>query len=170
MPGHRLAESEAPPAALQAWLLDQGSLTERLRETFGERLNLKLLHRGYESARADEARALGLDRGETVLLRRVLLAVDGHLVVLGRAVIPQETLNGEGERLAQLDDQPLGEVAFVELGARRERLEITRLETGSALFPELTESAWARRSILISRTGPVLVTEAFLPALLELLD
>lgn len=150
------------------WLLDVGSLTERLRSRCGERLTLELLFRGYGAPRADEAAALAPDDTGQSLLRRVLLAVDGVPVIQARAVIPPRTLQGTGSRLATLDARPLGEVAFAELDARREGLEVALLPAGSELFPDVPDSVWARRSILVSRAGPVLVTEAFLPALLEL--
>lgn len=159
---------DAPGEAWRAWLLDAGSLTERLRARHGDRLTLRLNHREYEASRPDETAALALEPAERPLVRRVVLEVDGIPVVHARAVIPPRTLAGDGQRLATLDERPLGEVAFAELDARRTDLEIARLPACSALFPEIGEPTWARRSILDSRAGPVLVTEAFMNTVLSI--
>jgi len=155
-----------PPAAVRDWLLDMGSLTQRLREHYGARVSMTLTGQAEEPPLREEAALLGMDSAQNALVRRVVLRVDGEPVVHGRAVIPPATLQGEGGALARLDNRPLGEVAFAELDATRRDLEIARLAAGSRVFPELGETAWARRSVLDATVGPVLVTEAFLPALL----
>lgn len=163
-----LVGNAEPPEPLRGWLLEAGSLTRRLRDRFGGRVSMTLTDQRTERPLLEEAALLGMGVHDSALVRRIVLRVDGEPVVHGRAVIPPATLRGEGEVLAALEERPLGEVAFAELEATRRDLTLARLAPGSTMFPHLDEPVWARRSVLDPTVGPVLVTEAFLPALLEL--
>jgi chorismate--pyruvate lyase len=97
-------------------------------------------------------------------VRRVALGRPGCPLVLARTVMPPPTLRGEGRRLRNLGDTPLGELVFADFAATRSEFELASLAPPSPLFPELDAACWARRSVLHLATGPILVTEAFLPA------
>lgn len=161
-----LDPAAGPPAALRAWLLDPGSLTAHLRGRFGDDLAVAVLAEGDEIPTAAERDVLDLN-DPTAFVRRVALQRRGFPLVLARTVMPTRTLSGEGERLRRLGDTPLGELVFADFAATRSGFELARLAPPTKLFPELHAECWARRSVLTLATGPILVTEAFLPALLE---
>lgn len=161
-----LAGDAGPPAAQRAWLLDPGSLTAHLRARHGGELRVRVLAEGRAMPTAGERRRLSLGP-EPVYVRRVALNRAGADLVLARTLIPPGTLRGEGERLLELGETPLGELVFSDFAATRGEFELARLAPPTVLFPELDSPCWARRSMLNLATGPILVTEAFLPGVWE---
>lgn len=158
-----LSAFSGPPASLRAWLLDPGSLTAHLRGRHGDALGVEVLAEGEEFPAPGEMARLELAEGPA-FVRRVALGPAGRPLVMARTVMPPVTLRGEGRLLRTLGNQPLGELVFADFAATRSEFELARLEPPSTLFPELDAPCWARRSILRLHTGPILVTEAFLPA------
>lgn len=157
-----LPRGQGPPATLRAWLLDPGSLTAHLRGRFGDALGVKVLAEWDGAPAAGEMARLGLPDGPA-FMRRVSLGRAGRRLVLARTVMPPATLRGAGRHLRHLGDTPLGELAFADFAATRSEFELATLAPPSPLFPELDMACWARRSVLSLATGPILVTEAFLP-------
>lgn len=150
---------------MRAWLLDPGSLTAHLRGRFGDRLVVAVLAEGRDAPTAAERERLGVGEGDA-FVRRVALKRGDRMLVLARTVMPPATLQGDGARLRKLGDTPLGELVFTDFAATRSEFELARLAPPTNLFPDLPVECWARRSVLSLATGPILVTEAFLPALL----
>lgn len=161
-----LPGGSGPPSALRAWLLDPGSLTAHLRGRFGDALTVAVRAEGEDTPTAAERSRLGLANGD-VFVRRVALKRNDQILVLARTVMPHDTLRGDGARLRDLGDTPLGELVFTDFAATRSEFELARLYPPTPLFPELDTDCWSRRSVLSLATGPILVTEAFLPALLS---
>ena len=89
------------PQTLLSWLLDPSSLTLRLQHACGGNFSVQVLSQHWSNPAADEARLLGLGRGERVLVRQVHLLCDGQPWVFARTVIPASTLRGRGRRLHQ---------------------------------------------------------------------
>lgn len=158
-----LSTKDGPPPALRAWLLDPGSLTAHLRGRHGDSLGVQVLAESEERPAPGEMQRLGLSDGPA-FVRRVALGRPGRPLVLARTVMPTVTLRGEGRLLRKLGDRPLGEIVFADFAATRSEFELARLAPPTVLFPELDILCWARRSVLELHTGPILVTEAFLPA------
>lgn len=158
-----LAAEDGPPAWLRAWILDPGSLTAHLRGRHGDALGVTVLAEGEETPAPGEMARLGLAE-HRAFVRRVALGHPGRPLVLARTVMPPVTLKGEGRRLQELGDTPLGELAFADFAATRSEFELASLVPPTPLFPGLDVSCWARRSVLTLATGPILVTEAFLPS------
>ena len=166
--GSRLFLRDAP-VGLFAWLLDTGSLTQRLRRACADRFRVHVLHQGWTRPSRDEARALRLRPGARAWTREVQLFCGEQPWVFARTLIPAKTLRGRGRRLTRLGAKPLGEVLFADPRVRRGPVEIARIPAGQRLhrraftgFVEPPATIWGRRSVFWIDDGPLLVCEFFL--------
>ncbi|MEI2743052.1 MAG: chorismate lyase [Candidatus Competibacter sp.] len=162
----------ALPVGLSVWLLDAGSLTQRLRQACSGRFRVRVLDQRWARPSRDEARVLRLRWDARAWTREVQLLCDDRPWVFARTVIPIATLRGRGRRLTVLGTRPLGAVLFADPGVRRGPVEIARIASGQRLhqraFAGLTEppdAIWGRRSVFRIDGDPLLVSEIFLPAL-----
>ncbi len=157
------------PAWLAPWLGDAGSLTARLQQRFGGRLEVRPLTQRRVPLSLDEGRLLDLRRGRQVRLREVLLCVDGLPRVYARSLLPDESLRGRMYPLARLGQRPLGAWLFSQPDLLRDHMGLARVPLPVVLGPECASAgpghAWARRSRFRVAGRPILVTEAFLAAL-----
>ena len=160
------------PPGMTDWLLDSGSLTQRLRRASAGRFRVCVLHQGWTRPERDEARILGLRLDAWAWTREVRLLGNEQPWAFARTLIPARTLRGRGRRLTQLGTRPLGQALFADPGVRRDPLEITRIAAGQRLhqqaFAGLIESPatiWGRRSVFRIEGCPLLVCEIFLPDL-----
>ncbi len=160
------------PAELTDWLLDSGSLTQRLRCACGGRFRVGVLRQGWGRPDRDEARVLSLRLDAWAWTREVHLLCDERPWVFARTLIPARTLRGRGRRLTQLGTRPLGEVLFADPGVRRGPVEIARIVAGQRLHwrafagrGEPPDAIWGRRSLFWIKESPLLVCEIFLPDL-----
>jgi chorismate--pyruvate lyase len=162
--------AEAPPL-----LRDSGSLTAALRARASD-FNVRVVAEGWRCAGEDERSLLGVRRGRLVWVREVLLGdgalplVFAHTVVAGRDLPRWPWLRGLGRR-------PLGEVLFRHPRVVRLPLRYRRLDARQPLYHAARRAAVfgarslaARRSLFVLDGRPLLVTEIFLPALLQGLD
>lgn len=122
-----------------------------------------------------EAKLLGIPMSQKVLLRQVHLKCSDKLYVYARSVIPLSTLQGKHQRLQYLGDKPLGEYLFSNPTLKRSKIEWGKLTRSSSLFniamanqPETDEPVWGRRSLFQIDTKSLLVSEFFLPVLMNL--
>ena len=160
------------PAGLPLWLLDAGSLTQRLRQACAGRFRVRVLGQGWTRPSRDEAHALKLRPDAWAWAREVQLFCDQRPWVFARTLIPARTLRGRGRRLTRLGAKPLGAVLFADPGVRRGPVEIARIATGQRLhrrafadFAEPPDAIWGRRSLFQIDDRPLLVCEFFLPDL-----
>lgn len=160
------------PIGLSAWLLDPGSLTQRLRCACAGTFRVRVLRQGWARPSRDEAAALRLRGSVWAWTREVQLLCDEQPWVFARTLIPPQTLKGRGRRLTRLGTKPLGAVLFADPRARRGTVEIARIVTGQYLhqrafagFSELPQVIWGRRSVFRIDHDPLLVMELFLPNL-----
>ncbi len=165
--------SVAADRSIRSWLYESGSLTARLRATFGPGFGVTVLRQCWHRPWADESGALGLAPRRRALVREVALHCGGRPLVLARSVIPPEALRGLQCRLAHLGERPLGELLFAYRKLRRESLELSKIAVAdwreSATVPtQSDEEVWGRRSLYVVARGHVLVCEFFLPAVLSL--
>jgi len=157
------------PAAVRSWLLDAGSLTDRLRTTCKGCFSVRVLEEGWQRPRLDEARALSMQLAGLGWVREVQLLCDGEPQVFARTIVPRKTLSGAQRQLAHLGNRPLGAYVFADPGMRRTAVELACIHPGQAMFAEATEglqhkpaSIWGRRSVFRVGGKPLLVTEVFL--------
>ena len=169
-PARRHLRSAAPPDVWH-WLLDTGSLTQRLRQRCHGRFRVALRRQGWGRPAPDERRALGMGHGERAVIREVHLLCGDTPWVYARTVSPVSTLRGAQRRLTRLGSKSLGAVLFADPSMRRGEVEVARLRRGEPLHGRAlgvvatAGTLWGRRSVFRLQARPLLVSEFFLPAL-----
>ncbi len=161
-------------ARLQPWLRDAGSLTRRIMLR-SERFSVKILDEGKTRVAQDESRILGIAPGHLVWSRDVFLHADDRPVVFAHSACRLDALNSAWQSLRGLGTRPLGAVLFSHPEVVRLPLHYNALGKGHPLY-KLAAFAlnapparmWARRSLFYLHREPLLVTEVFLPDILEL--
>lgn len=165
-----------PPAhcPYRPWLVDHGSLTRRI-QAHCPAFSVRGLRSGPGKACRDEAARIGLAPRELALLREVHLYCGETPVVFAHSVIPRAGLRGPWHGLSGLGSRPLGAALFANPLVKRTPLQFKKLNRRHALYrracrilPAHPPHLWARRSVFILRGRPILVTEVFLPGILEL--
>lgn len=157
-----------PNHVWRQWLLDPGSLTDRLLEC-GESFQVKLLNQNWERPRPSEIQTLALAPRKRALVREVLLCVDNIPWVYGRSVFPVTSLTGPLRHLRHLSNRSLGHQLFRYPQLQRGPFELARIQPAHlpAAVAELCEEdqpLWARRSRFRLGSSRLLVSEVFLPA------
>lgn len=161
---------------MRGWLRDPSSLTARLRARCSH-FSVRVLSQRLRPVLGDEAPLLGLACGDWAWVREVLLCADGVPVVYARSVLPRATVRAGSRLFARIGSRPLGEALFANPKVVRGDLSCTRLgprdarhrAASAALAPrKLPVSLWGRRSVFRLRGRALLVTEIFLPEILEL--
>lgn len=159
------------PHMLLPWLLDSGSLTDRLKKACAGCFEVRVMDEGWHRPRLDEARALGMPGSQIGWIRQVQLLCDGIPWVFARTVVPVTTLSGAQRQLAHLGNRPLGAFLFADPGMRRGPVELACIRKGQAMFSEASSGLkrkpaeiWGRRSVFRVGGKPLLVAELFLPA------
>jgi chorismate--pyruvate lyase len=174
--GHTCPSHPSVLDALYPWLTDHGSLTARIRARCGD-FRVQVLSQRLGPPHVDEAAMLGLRRGELAWVREVLLIADGRPVVFARSVLPRRNVRGAWNLFHGIGSRPLGAALFADPRIAREPLTAARIDCRDARYHRAIASAgiapvraglWARRSVFRLRGRALLVTEVFLPAILEL--
>lgn len=167
---HRVPRS-AISAPLRPWLLDQGSLTERLIAASGGEFKVEVLKQCWELPRLSECRALGLGTREKALVREVLLYGHDQPWVYARSILPMKTLTGRLRSMRKLDNRPLGALLFSDPSMTRSGMELACLTPQNTTVPkqlgEFNHPLWGRRSVFWLNQKPLLVSEIFLPSFPE---
>lgn len=153
---------------LTSWLRDEGSLTARLK-SHSSSFHVKVIGEQQQLCSAEEACNI-IKVGEPVLVREVILYCDNIPQVFARSLLPLASLTGKEKALANLGEQPLGQVLFNNPSLQRHRLELSSFGPDSSvanLANQLTDlpkqALWGRRSIFILDNKPLMVAEVFLP-------
>lgn len=161
-PWHRL--SPMPRSIVdnpwRQWLLDKGSLTQNVKNLAPGRFSLKLLARHFAAPCLSECKALNIKSRHEAYIREVALCVDAQAHIYARSIIPRSTLTASERQLLKLNNKPLGEFLFAHKNMRRGPIEIKQSQLNG-------ETVWARRSIFYVNDKPLLVSEYFLPSLLQ---
>lgn len=157
---------------IRRWLVDEGSLTARLKTCYAD-FAVQPVMLQYAKALRDETGMLGLRRHESALIREVLLMGGGQPVVFAHSVLPRTSLRGSWRGLGKLGNKPLGAALFANPKVKRTPLEYKKLSAGSPVSMRLSEHiqiagdmVWARRSVFRLGESKILVTEIFLPHIL----
>lgn len=167
----------ALPESIKNWLVDEGSLTARLKEHCDD-FKVKVIGEEQQLCSAAEACDL-IQVGEPILVREVLLYCDNRPQVFARSLLPLKSLTGDEKALAHLGEQPLGQVLFNNPSLKRQRLEVSSFSQDSSIgllvekiysgnCPEqminnIKTELWGRRSIFMLENKPLMVAEVFLP-------
>jgi chorismate--pyruvate lyase len=140
------------PAAVSDWLMELGSMTRRFERHCG-RVHVEPQRECFVTRDQLGEEAEHLPDSPRYWLREIVLLGDNQPWLLGRTVIPQETLTGPDLALVDLGTLPLGRYLFSSNELTRDYIHMGR-----------QESLWARRSRLRLAGKPLLLTELFLPA------
>jgi chorismate--pyruvate lyase len=161
-------------ARLRGWLLDRGSLTHRIQLRC-ESFRLEVLAQRFAAARCDERGIIGLHNGAHCVVREVSLNCGSRPLVFAHSVAALRAVKGAWRMLSGLGARPLGAALFADPRIRRYPLHFRQLNRHHVLYRqacsligESPASLWARRSLFVLGASPLLVTEVFLPAILEL--
>jgi chorismate--pyruvate lyase len=175
---HRHVNAVMPSSALRAWLTAGGSLTARLIAHSGA-FRVQRLRQRSALCLADEARAIGMQRPGRVWEREVLLRCDGAPVVFAHTVVPLSNSATDWPLFNALGERSLGTTLFYDPLVRRGQLEFARLRAGHPLVQRARAALgaaaapdtvyYARRCVYRRHQGTLLVTEVFLPAVLDLI-
>jgi chorismate--pyruvate lyase len=162
---------------MRDWLATPASLTARLvgaSTTF----RVRRLHQQTAPGALEEVAALGLARRARVRERDVLLCCDGVPVVFGHTVVPLSATARDWPLFSALGERSLGATLFYDPLVKRGPLEFARLNHDHPLLarvrtalgaPDLDKHVFhARRCVYRRHQGLLMVTEVFLPAVLNL--
>jgi len=159
--------------AYRKWLIDDGSLTARLKVRYADFAVRPVLLKNAK-AFTDESALLGLKANQHALIREVLLMGNNQPVVFAHSVLPRASLRGAWHRFGKLGNKPLGAALFANPKVKRTPLEYKKLSACSPISMRIaghmqtsSKALWARRSIFTLNCAKILVTEIFLPELLK---
>ena len=168
-------EIHQAPRKWQPWLSDTGSLTQKIEQAIGQKLEVLVLRDCRQNLDSDESRYFHL-HPRRCRIREVLLCQGDTPLVIARSVIPTSSALGSNQSILRLGSKPLGAVLFAKMphaSQRKVLREITYLSKRDPLwrqfkkvYPELPSKLWARRTVYQLKGKPILVCEVFLPALL----
>lgn len=146
---------------LKNWLLDTGSLTERV-QSLCHHFELKLLGQGIRPLHHSESTCLYSNttiEQEAYQVREVLLCGNGVPWVFARSIIPQGLVD---EELSNLGLQPLGKRLFNDHSFTRSAFELCTLSSCELGLPD-KQTLWGRRSTFTKDNYNMIVAEVFLP-------
>jgi|GEM_PF-149585 len=157
--------------ARRDWMERGGSLTARLC-SLGT-VTVKIQQECSESASAEDAVCLSIASGEAVWRRDICLLVDVEPMVVAYSVTPLSESITNWKAMRQLGTRPLADILYGDRAVSRSRFSYRLVTPDDLLYrqassacPELaTQELWARRSLFVRNSAPLLVVECFLPGL-----
>lgn len=156
------------------WLQNRGSLT-RLIQLRCRNFRVEPVFQSLATAYEDELALLGLRPRELAHVREVYLYCGKTPVVFAHSVVARKSLRGAWYGLSNLGNKSLGTMLFTNPVIKRTPLRFKKLNLGHPLFHRACQSLqvapislWARRSLFTLHGQPIMVTEVFLPAILDL--
>lgn len=167
-----------PAGAFRPWLVEEGSLTARLIAScpVDAPFRLRRLAEGDARPLADQRQVLGMAANCHLRHRDVLLCSGERPLVYARTVVARADLRHPWRLMRAVGGRSLGSVLFANPRIRRGELHYRRLDARHPLYhralpwcaPQSPRYLWARRAAFRLDGRPLLVTEVFLPALLDL--
>ncbi|PPK73507.1 chorismate lyase [Methylobacter tundripaludum] len=160
------------PENVQSWTYEPGSLTQRMRDYYGGAVGVKVLLQQWNTPFLSERRLLKLHENRYSLIREVLLHADGKPLILARTIIPANTVKIAKSNLSHLGNRPLGEVIFSYPKLERIEMDVTLINPPTWTQPAIAEGhidqpIWGRRTVYAIAHRQMLVSEFFLPGVLE---
>lgn len=149
------------------------SLTQRLRECC-EQFSVRDVQQRLAPPRLDEAVAAGITPHRAALIREVFLYCSERPVVYARSILPTESLVGAWAGLGKLGTRPLGHALFSDPRVERQPFRFRKFRFGDSIYCAATcgknirQQLWGRYSVFHLHGRPIIVTEVFLPAILDL--
>ena len=162
---YRRYSSADLPASTKLWLLDTGSLTQRLIKSSGGDFRVEVLSQTWQRPSLSESILLDMPHRQLAIVREVILMCHDQAVVFARSVMPATSLTGRLRHLRHFDNSSLGELLFRDTSMRRHAFQLMRIPGDSEKIPrELhqKEKLWGRRSRFELAKKPIMVSEFFL--------
>lgn len=164
--------------AYRTWLIDRGSLTQRLQGK-SRYFNVRALRLNRAKPQMDEAKILNIPQQQSALLREVLLLDQQKPLIFAHSVLPDKSVRGAWLGLSRLGNKPLGAALFSDPQVTRTPLEYKKINRQHALYRQAIKhlenppnALWARRSVFQLSSAferhAIMVTEVFLPNILAL--
>lgn len=153
---------------LDSWLTEPDSLTARCQRAC-RHFRVRLIRDGFGKPLAENAVGQSFAR-----VREVVLECDGVPVIFAHTTMPAGSRGRMTRWMAGLGNRSLGSLLFSYPGFRRGRIEYLRIDAHHPLYRRaaaqcaISGPLWARRSLHRLDGQAVLVTEVFLPAIIEL--
>ncbi|MFI3189713.1 MAG: chorismate lyase [Methylococcales bacterium] len=159
------------PEAVQSWTYESGSLTQRLRATYGNAVAVKVLFQQWRVPFLTERQSLGLHEQRVCLTREVLLHANGKPLILARTILPSATIKIANRSLSKLGTRPLGEVIFSYPHLERIAMDVSLINpnewtTRAVDVGHIQQPIWGRRTVYAIKHRQMLVIEFFLPNIL----
>ena len=139
--------NENIPEYVIAWLLDNQSLTAKLRNKYDD-FCVNVLSQQENNPYECELKLLDINKKNAIIVREVELIGDSQAVVFARSVIPKTS---DTEDILAIGSKPLGEILFNDQTIKRGHLEVGKYS-----------NTWARRSTFTIAKTKLLVSEIFL--------
>jgi chorismate--pyruvate lyase len=165
-----------PSLEMRHWLTDRTSLTVKLVNR-SRHFRVQRLRQGRGVSLADESSMVGLPRRMWVREREVLLRCDGQPVVYGHTIVPLTASASDWPFFNTLGERSLGTTLFGDPTVKRGSLQYARLHLQHPLVRRacsaigsnnMAAPLYARRCLFQRKSGLLLVTEVFLPAIADL--
>lgn len=166
-------QPQPAPPRLQAWLCVAGSLTAQLQAICQYEFKLQVLKHEFVPCSALMSQALGLLPHASVLQREVLLCDGDTPLVFASSILPEAALVDHYAELRELGARPLGHWIFAEPVLKRALMYYAELPSELAFFANIpqavknTSTLWGRQTLFTGALYPLIVSEFFLPALLN---
>ncbi|SES89735.1 chorismate lyase [Nitrosomonas marina] len=159
---------------IRDWLQFRGSLTRRIQERCAQ-FYVEPVFQELARVYGDEWIKMKLRPHELALVREVYLYCCDKPVVFAHSIVPHKDLRGAWRTLNNLGNRPLASMLFTNPRVKRTPLEFKKISAGHFLYDRavlrLTDypsHLWARRSRFTLQCRSILVTEVFLPDILNL--
>ncbi|CAC9470060.1 Chorismate--pyruvate lyase (EC [uncultured Gammaproteobacteria bacterium] len=133
------------PKALKPWLIDNQSLTHKLKQKF-EDFAVNVLSQTQGQAHKNEADLVATR--DDCIIREVELLGNQQVMIFARSIIP---ITNDTKDLRTIGGKPLGEILFNDESIVRGKLQITH-----------ADNLWGRRSTFTIGQTKLLVSEFFL--------
>lgn len=153
------------PSSTKPWLLDEGSLTQRLLKTTGGNFRVQVLRQQWQRPRLSEQILLDMAPRDWGIIREVALICNNEPWVFARSIIPARSLSGHLRQLRKFKDSSLGAMLFSDPSLHRKPFQIAVIAGDDPQLPQhlhQSKPAWGRRSRFELRGKPIMVSEVFL--------
>ena len=147
-----------PNAQLKDWLLDTGSLTERV-QSLSDHFSLELIGQRTQIPHDNELSLLRSNGNTSYQAREILLCGDNQPWVFARSIIPQAFVDSE---LSDLGREPLGKRLFNDTRFNRSEFQLCTA-AASQFGINSNQVLWGRRSLFTLDNYSMIVAEVFLP-------
>ena len=159
---------------LALWLRNHSSLTLSIQKRCKD-FAVRGVRTDLARIALDESMLLQIAPQQLAYSREVFLYADEKPVVFAHSTFAYKNLRGAWKAVRSLDSKPLGAMLFTHPLVKRRPLHYKLLRSVHPLYKRAVsilddppQRLWARRSLFYLHDAPLLVTEVFLPGILQL--